>query len=208
MVQSNGWPVVELELVDVDEDQVRLERAMVYGGGTEPAPELNPQPREGPTWQYHSVTFDKWIFVSTSVAMNYTLMSWQFERLWSLDEVGQSKSFRAAHVLLDWYFKNRQPLFAIALKIVLQCPRVGPKVWMFLVQPWGTPPRWETFEICPVRRLVFDERHGSYVPHTCFPHWEDQSMLRHLTEHILKWLPLANPRLSDLYCGRFEDLFR
>ena len=44
MVQSNGWPVVELELVDVDEDQVRLERAMVYGEGTEPAPELNPQP--------------------------------------------------------------------------------------------------------------------------------------------------------------------
>lgn len=208
MLQSNGWPVVELVLVDVDEDQIRSERVMVYGDGFEPAPELDPQPRDGPTWQYHSVTFDRWIFVSTSVAINYTVISWQIERLWSISEEGQSKSFRAAHVLLDWRFMNRQPLFAVALKIVLHCPQTGPKVWMFLVQPWGTPLRWETFEISPVRRLVFDARHGSYVPHTCFPHWQDQGMLRHLTEHILRWIPLANPRLSDLYSGRFEDLFR
>ena len=128
--------------------------------------------------------------------------------MWAMDDDTDYCNFRAAHVLLEWVQAKKNPVFGFVNKMLHRCPGYGKRTWMVLAEPWGQPKRWDDFQTSMLRRLKFDDNLKARVVDVEYTEWNDAAKLRRVIEAILRWMPLCNPRLSDVYSGTWSDLKR
>ena len=99
----------EIVVIDDDEMDQLYNRAFISGEGTEPLPELDPSPNEGPLWQWCDGNTVHWHWLETSVQPNYTKLGWQAERVWTKVKEHELRSnFRAVFGILKWNRRSHQ----------------------------------------------------------------------------------------------------
>jgi hypothetical protein len=195
----------EIVVIDDDEMEQPVNRAEVYGEGTEPLPELDPSPNEGPLWQWCDGDTVHWHWLETSVQPNYTKLGWQAERVWTKVKEHEVRSnFRAAFGILKWE-PSKPPEYALIVKMALLDSDSRTKILMLLVEP-GETKGWDRFIIKTLRRCVYKADLRSRMVDTQFPIFNNEEQLRRVLRALLAWMLVHPCRLSDICCGRWQDL--
>jgi hypothetical protein len=202
----NGWPHVDVEIIDNDEGDVACTLAEIYGEGIPPPSEAEHLPAGAPHWQKRTLGITQWIYLTTSTTSNFMKQAWQAERLWAMDDDTDDCNFRAAHVLLEWVQAKKNPVFGVVIKMLHRCPGYGKRTWMVLAEPWGQPKRWDDFQTSMLRRLKFDDNLKARVVDAGCSEWKGPATIRRVTDVILRWMQLCNPRLRDITAERGNTL--
>ena len=205
--QPGDWTCNAAEIVVIDDDETDqlCNRAFIYGEGTEPLPELDPSPNEGPLWQWCDGDTVHWHWLETSVQPNYTKLAWQAERVWTKVKEHEVRwNFRAAFGILKWE-PSKPPEYALIVKMALLDSDSTTKVNMLLVEP-GETHGWDTFIIKTLRRCVYKADFRSCMVDTQFPIYNNVEQLRRVVRAVLAWMLVQTFRLSHICCGRWQDL--
>jgi hypothetical protein len=196
---------VEIVVIDDEEMEQPVNRADIYGEGTEPLPELDPSPNDGPLWQWWDGDTVHWHWLDTSVQPNYTKLSWQAERVWTKVKEHEVRwNFRAAFGILKWE-PSEPPEYAVIVKMALLDSDNTTKILMLLVEPGGNQ-RWDKFIIKTLRRCVYKADFRSRMVDTEFPIFNNVEQLRLVVRALIAWMRVHPLRLSDIRCGRWQDL--
>ena len=213
MTSGSADPTIDLTCTDADvvviddeETDQPPSRADIYGEGTEPLPEADPSPNDGPLWQWRDDVWDSWQWLDASVQQNYTKLGWQAERVWTkLKDHDVRCQFRAAIGILEWD-PRKMPMYAIIMKIALADSDRKTKVLMLPVEPGGNPRRWEAFVIKRLRRCEYKACYRSRMVDTEFPLFTDVQKLRIVVRALIEWVLTKSARLSDIFSGTWSDL--
>jgi hypothetical protein len=79
------------------------------------------------------------------------------------------------------------------------------KVMMLLVEP-GETHGWDRFIIKTLRRCVYKAEFRSCMVDTQYPIYNNVEQLRRVVRAVLAWMLVQRFRLSDICCGRWQDL--
>ena len=195
----------EIVVIDDDEMEQPVNRADIYGEGTEPLLESEPSPNDGPLWQWCDGDTVQWHWLESSVQPNYTKLGWQAERVWTkVKEQDVRWNFRAAVGILKWD-PTQLPEYAVIVKMALLDSDNTTKILMLLVEPGGTQ-GWDTFIIKKLRRCVYKECFRSRMVDTQFPIFNNVEQLRLVVRALLAWIVAQPVRLSHICSGRWQDL--
>ena len=195
------------EIIVIDDEEIghHVTRSDIYGEGAEPPPETDLSPNDGPLWQWNDGDPVHWHWLESSVKPNYTKLSWQAERVWTKDKEHEAGwNFRAAFGILKWE-PAKAPQYAVVVKMALADSDKRTKILMLLVEPGGTD-GWDTFVIKTLRRCVYKEPYRCRMVDTEFPLFNNMEKLRHVVRALLAWMQLQPVRLSNICCGRWQDL--
>ena len=208
---SAGQPVdltcnaAEIVVIDDDEMDQLCNRAFIYGEGTEPLPELDPSPNEGPLWQWCDGNTVHWHWLENSVQPNYTKLGWPAERVWTKVKEHELRSkFRAVFGILKWE-PSKPPEYGLIVKMALLDSDSTTKVMMLLVEP-GETHGWDRFIIKTLRRCVYKAEFRSCMVDTQYPWYNNVEQLRRVVRGVLAWMLVHPFRLSDICFGRWQDL--
>ena len=199
------WNAGEIVVISDDEMDQLCNRAFIYGDGTEPLPELDPSPNEGPLWQWCDGNTVHWHWLETSVQPNYTKLGWQAERVWTkVKEHDLRSNFRAAFGILKLE-ASKPPEYGVIVKMALLDSDSTTKVMMLLVEP-GETDGWDKFIIKTLRRCVYKAEFRSCMVDTQYPIYNNVEQLRRVVRAVLAWMLVHPFRLSDICFGRWQDL--
>ena len=205
---TNDLTGIAAEVVIISDDEIDQHpgRAAIYGDGTEPMPEADPSPNDGPLWRMCDVEPCYWQWLDASVQPNYTKLGWQAERVWTkVKDCDKQYHFRAALGILSWE-PMEMPVYAVIMKVALPDSDRKTKVLMLLVEPGGNPRGWDTFNINRLQRCVYKECYRSRMVDTQFPLFTDEEKLRRAVRAIVAWVLSKPTRLSDIFKGTWSDL--
>ena len=113
-------------------------------------------------------------------------------------------NFRAAFGILKWE-PSKPPEYALIVKMALLDSDSTTKIMMLLVEP-GETDGWDRFIIKRLRRCVYKADLRSCMVDTQFPIFNNVEQLRRVVRALLAWMLVQTFRLSDICCGRWQDL--
>ena len=135
----NGWPHVDVEIIDNDEGDVACTLAEIYGEGIPPPSEAEHLPAGAPHWQKRTLGLTQWIYLATSTTSNFMKQAWQAERLWAMDDDTDDCNFRAAHVLLEWVQAKKNPFLVSSSRCCTGAPGTVREHGWYLQSRGGNP---------------------------------------------------------------------
>ena len=195
----------EIVVIDDDEMDQLYNRAFISGEGTEPLPELDPSPNEGPLWQWCDGNTVHWHWLETSVQPNYTKLGWQAERVWTKVKEHEVRSnFRAVFGIRKWE-PSKPPEYVLIVKMALLDSDSTTKVMMLLVEPDETH-EWDRFIIKTLRRCVYKAEYRSCMVDTQYPWYNNVEQLRRVVRGVLAWMLVHPFRHCHICFGRWQDL--